>query len=332
LVRIHPIVERMIKRIITLEQKVESVVEQKDVIDRWTDPKNAMCLVHNLNINFLVFNPRYQSELLVTDYLLKPLPHYVDSPNAFLDSPSAFLINNRTEYLCSCYNCILLQLYKVSAASFLDQRSSGDLSKMHICPLDSECTCMTRTHRNSFLHSIESGYIKGKDKELSPIQRYCATNVYRNVSGNSNGYLVCIPTLNGLSVHQDGTVRIDVGGQNQIFYIIENCIKRDGVEMYQYVTPIIGTGKYKIHEITSDKLYAWTNQFDYPPRDPATFDKSNFSLKQQYIFVPIEKYMADTMVNDRFFLGKVKQRRSKNISKNRSKRTKKSKDKKRMST
>lgn len=288
----------LVERITVLEQKLDAVLEQKEAVeaDRWTDQKNAMCRINNLNISSLSIVVRNQGEFPVTDFLLKPLPHYVNINGSYRGGLSSFLERNRVEYLCSCYNCILLQKYKRAS-------DEGGVFKTNMCPLDSDCTCMTFCHRMSFVHSIETGYIKDRDKELSPIQRFYAKGFYFN----NNNKLVCIPTLNGLSVYPDGTVHSNDLLNNKIFLIV-NCTRRDGVDVYQYQTSIIRTGKYQLHETFADKLYVWTNKYEYPPRDPSTFDKSHDYLQQNFqqnICVPIEKYLADTMDADRFFSGKV---------------------------
>ena len=292
-------VEQLLAHTESLDARIkklgQSIKHKLRPIDRWTDPKNAMCRVNMVDIGSFSFSQRYQSEVLVTDYLLKPLPHYVNENSGNL---GRFLARHRTEYICSCYNCILFQVYGLKASMATHRRPRDGEKTVPMCPLDSDCTCMTMVHRSSFLHSIEGGYIKGRDKELSPIQLYFATHLYHGTDNN----LVCIPNLDGLSVSPDGIVNVkDL--QNIKFFIIVNCTKRDGVDVYQYQTWIGHPQKYQLHETTEDKLYVRTNRYEYPPRDPATFISSDYHLlSPQEICVPIEQYMADTMFSDNFIM------------------------------
>jgi hypothetical protein len=91
-----------------------------------------------------------------------------------------------------------------------------------------------------------------------------------------------------------------------IFNIISNCPVNS---KYPLAISLKETPKIIIAR------YILTNRFNYPPREPSTFDKSDKSLTHQNICVPIEKYLAD-MVDDRFFSGKV----SRTCKKKRSKR------------
>jgi hypothetical protein len=312
-------IQPLVERIAMLEQKIDSVLEQKDVVDRWTDPKNAMCRIPYIYLQNLTYGPFIsQGEILITDYLLKPFPNYAMERSTGIKT---FLSVRRHEYICPCYNCVLNDMFKLKV------EHRGQDEKRIMCPLDSECTCMTTVHRKTFIHSIEVGYIKGKDTELSPIQRYYAKNIQLPYIGSN--YLVCIPTLKDRSVSQDGIVNVISGQFPALEYEIVNCTRRDGVDVYQYLTPPYTNGRYQLHETTADKLYVMTNELEYPPRDPSLVVPQSYSHNR--ICVPIEKYIADTMVDERFFSGKVKQKRSKKTTKSiLTKRTRRSTYKKRM--
>jgi hypothetical protein len=159
---------------------------------------------------------------------------------------------------------------------------------------------MTFTHRTDFKHSIEVGIIKGRDKELSHIQRYYASHI------SKNSLYHVLDEYKGKQ--HDGTITYSIGGVTPPLYHIRNCIKRDGIDMFQYKKD-----DSRIIYETADNLYVITDSFHYPPRDPATFNTSDYYLTGIFILVPVEKYMTDT-----HFLGKMPRKcKSRSIHKKR---------------
>jgi hypothetical protein len=285
-------ISHRIEQLETHMKRLETKLVHEPQIDRWTDPKNAICRIPNSGY-MEQFTKDYQPTNINT-YLLKPLPHYVSKGASLLE----FLTNHRHEYLCPCYNCILHDMFGT--------KGSYDGSKLYqpvLCPLDSDCTCMTYTHRMDFKHSIQVGIIKGRDKELSPIQRYYTSHINH---GQNCSLVHVLDEYKGKQ--HDGTITYSISGVKPPYYLISNCIKRDGIVMFQYK-------KYNsdiIYE-TADNLYVITDSFHYPPRDPATFNTSDYYLTGIHILVPVEKYMTDT-----HFLGKMpRKRKSKSIHKKR---------------
>jgi len=267
----------------------QSIKHKLHHIDRWTDSKNEMCKIPNISMNSFTYGPQVaQNEYLITDYLMKPLPVYAMERSWAIQQ---FLLSRRHEYLCSCYNCILNDMFKIR-----ETNPNSDTHFKYQCPLDSDCTCITRIHRQSFKHSSEIGYIKGRDKELSLNQLlyiYNMTQIYKDHQVNRSyikgGDLVCIPNLKKLSVDQNGIVNVPAGQPSigvWVHYII-NCTRRDGVDVFQY------QNDRDIHETTADKLYVFTTRSIYP-RIPEIFNSSDNSI----ICVPIEQYMVNTMFSD----------------------------------
>jgi hypothetical protein len=259
-------------------KRLETKLVHEPQIDRWTDPKNAACRIitsRGENVQQFSMNPRYPHQSNINDYLLKPLPHYVSETNL-----AEFLTRHRHQYICPCYNCMLHDLFGTKGPSEV-------APKPIMCPLDSDCTCMTFVHRKDFKHSIEVGIINGCDKELSKIQRYYASHT------SKNGLMHVHDEYKGK--HHDGTITYSIGGERPPYYHILNCIKRDGIDMFQYKKDDSGI----LYE-TADNLYVITDSYHYPPRDPTTFNTSDYYLTSSFILVPFEKYIADTN-----FLGKM---------------------------
>ncbi len=271
--------EHMNHRIDLLEthiKRLETKLVHEHQIDRWTDPKNAACLIpYNPRIGldgnvrcFTIKIPQTRP-VNINSYLLKPLPNNPSSYDFTIDDHlTYFLSHHRHEYICPCYNCFLHDLFGTKSVY-------DDSKKPVLCPLDSDCTCMTLQHRLDFKHSIQAGLIKGRDTELSLIQRY-----YAQSCPNINielPPLYYIPDDYKEGRTPDGSILIS-NRVNAPFSQIINCIKRDGIDLYQYKDE---SNERIIHE-TKDNLYTFVYHSDHR------------------LYVPVEKYMADT-----HFLGKM---------------------------
>lgn len=259
-------IEKLEKKIGELKTKIVQLEGPSDVyIERWTDPKNQLCRIPDFNIAYFKWGSVSEPYRIVTDYLLKPPP--VSS-----DSGVVFLYRKRHEYVCPCYNCILNDIYQKSGSISGDWGGMDTIERM--CPLDSDCTCMTKIHRDSYIHSIDVGYVKGRDEELSSIQVLYCTFVKKNRPGI---YMVALPSIKfkdiggGILTTQNGELPFPNGIAD---YVIVNFTqKEDGTNMYQYQNQ----NTKEIHEILEDKLYIY------------------ISGKH---FVPIYKYLEDTMFSN----------------------------------
>ena len=312
------LVEPLVERITMLEKTLEKTIhldEQKYIVDRWTDPKNAICLLPmGYLLSQFTLDPRSHHPntfpYLYSDFLLKPLPHYIIDEPHNTAAIQSFFGSRRHEYLCPCYNCILSDMLKINVNYSNSTNPTNNQPYQHIqrmiCPLDSECTCMNLQHRIMFAHSIEAGYIKGRDHELSPIQRFYAKQAIKNPQEN----LVCIPDITGHKIDATGILYKHPQVVSVEFaHRIMNCTRRYGQDIYQYQIANRGPPhlyKFNIHETFEDKLYVETNQYEYLLEFPV--DKS---LRQSIIYVPIEKYISDTMFSDSLFSGKKPSKKSK---------------------
>jgi hypothetical protein len=287
---IHHRIDQLDAHVKRVEMKHD--VDHEHKIDRWTDPKNAPCkMPHDGYIGNFTMNPSsYQYASNVNAYLSKPLPHYISEENLI-----EFLSKHRHEYICPCYNCMLHDLFETKTRF---DGSDGKHYKPILCPLDSDCTCMTKAHRLDFKHSIGVGLIKGRDKELSIIQRFYVKHATFRAP-----HLVYVDA--DVKRNPDGTIMFSVGSVKPPHHPIINCTRRDGLDLYQYK-------KHDSHAIydTPDNLFVLTNSYEYPPREPATFNTSEHHLRNTSVLVPIEKYLADTQFLGRASLRQKRARRT----------------------
>jgi len=205
------------------------LVEEKSnpVIDRWTDPKNIHCTRNYFNI----LKP------------LVPLPKDVNIQSISGGDVRHFPFS--IKYSCRCFNCLLL--YK---KGWTQGPVSSPLNRP-TCPLDSDCTCLTNIHRIDFFHSIELGIIKGRDLELDDVQKLYLKITCVSNKVHSNDDLFDFSHLQFVKKDKD----------TDIFNIIQNCIKEDGVNIYEYVR-YLGGREFKWEKTTSEDLYLKINKID----------------------------------------------------------------------
>ena len=115
--------------------------------DRWSDPLNVSCnLEHEYGTGHK--ESRYQNEFW------------------------------KEKSWCNCFHCTLISKTFDKFSSY-QQYCSHSFTKREFCPLDSNCTCLNKEHRMAYFHSLEFGYIRDRDLELSPTQ----IHILQNMSG-----------------------------------------------------------------------------------------------------------------------------------------------------
>ena len=124
---------------------------------------------------------------------------------------------------CDCFGCLLItkQYPSFDPTSHMTHPHlcpSGN----GICPLDSDCTCLNREHRQKYFHTIELGIIKGRDLELSKTQielmQEYRTAGMEHAKHRKNYYIVVM------------TNRCDQNG----CALVQNCTRKDGIDIFQY--------------------------------------------------------------------------------------------------
>lgn len=139
---------------------------------------------------------------------------------------------------CDCFGCLLI---RTQYPTF--DRTSGSThphlcpSGNGICPLDSNCTCLNREHRQNYFHTIELGIIKGRDLELSKtqielMQEYRIAGM-EHAKHRKSYYIVVM------------TNRCEYG-----WTLVQNCTRKDGIDIFQYK----GIGGI-IYDATIDDLF-----------------------------------------------------------------------------
>ena len=127
--------------------------------DRWSDPLNVAC-------NF---------EHAINDGL-------DNGRNIFNDGKANW---KELSLFCNCFHCALVSKTFADYNSYSKYKnttgyfSHNDFTKREFCPLDSNCTCLNKEHRMAYFHSLEFGYIRDRDLELSPTQ----IHILQNMSG-----------------------------------------------------------------------------------------------------------------------------------------------------
>ena len=141
---------------------------------------------------------------------------------------------------CDCFGCLLIRKqYPTfdpnSDSTHTHLRPSGN----GICPLDSDCTCLNKEHRQNYFHTIELGIIKGRDLELSKtqielIQEYRIAGM--EYAKHRKSYYIVVMTN-----------RCEYGCA-----LVQNCTRKDGIDIFQYK----GIGGI-IYDATIDDLFTY---------------------------------------------------------------------------
>jgi hypothetical protein len=141
---------------------------------------------------------------------------------------------------CDCFGCLLIRkqypTFDPTSHSYIPEtRPSGN----GICPLDSECTCLNREHRQKYFHTIELGIIKGRDLELSKtqielMQEYRIAGM--EYAKHRKSYYIVVMTN-----------RCEYGCT-----VVQNCTRKDGIDIFQYK----GIGGI-IYDATIDDLFTY---------------------------------------------------------------------------
>ena len=265
--KIDQIIDAKIDQMKISGKDTESVLST----DRWTDPKNQLCLLNPIGPPHSIFiethSPKpgylfaYDGSTMPRYFpLLKTLPLQL-SELRITDEKNREKIENfiqtNIDYVCPCFNCLLMT--KITRIGIW---IVGIYTPRHMyCPLDSDCTCMTFQHRNLFLHSIELGFIKGRDLELSPGQQFYAQNLNKNkIIGTSNS-IYCIV--------------------DRVPCMVINCTKIDGRDVYTYFKRDSSFG-----ETTEENVYL-LEIVDIDTSQVGWYDRlENYTPIQRLISVP----------------------------------------------
>ena len=140
---------------------------------------------------------------------------------------------------CDCFGCLLIRKQyptfdPTSHSTHTHLRPSGN----GICPLDSDCTCLNRDHRQNYFHTIELGIIKGRDLELSKTQIELMQE-YR-IAGME------------YAKHQKKYYIVVMTNRCEGWTLVQNSTRKDGIDIFQYK----GIGGI-IYDTTIDDLFTY---------------------------------------------------------------------------
>ena len=138
---------------------------------------------------------------------------------------------------CECFGCLLIRKQYPrydphSHSCHPTHYPSGN----DICPLDSDCTCLNREHRQKYFHTIELGIVKGRDLELSDtqielMQEYRIAGMeYAKIR---KSYYIVVMT-----------------NRCEGWTLVQNSTRKDGIDIFQYK----GIGGI-IYDATIDDLF-----------------------------------------------------------------------------
>ena len=140
---------------------------------------------------------------------------------------------------CDCFGCLLIRKQyptfdPTNHSTHIHLRPSGN----GICPLDSDCTCLNRDHRQNYFHTIELGIIKGRDLELSKTQIELMQE-YR-IAGME------------YAKHQKKYYIVVMTNRCEGWTPVQNSTRKDGIDIFQYK----GIGGI-IYDATIDDLFTY---------------------------------------------------------------------------